>query len=363
MDCASCAAKIDTAVRRMSGVEDVSVSVTSGTMTVSHDTTSDLAAIGRQVTGLGYDATQLPSGAAAKPDATHEHGPDCSHDHHHHQKPEQAAAPVDGLHGHDHGPSTGPWWKSKKGRATILAGVTLAVAYGVGHLFPAIQIYAFTLAMLVGLMPIARRAFMAARAGTPFSIEMLMTIAAIGALAINATEEAAAVVFLFLVGELLEGVAAGKARDSIKSLAALVPKTALLEEIGQTREVKAATLAIGSIILVRPGDRISADGVVLSGESAVDEAPVTGESVPVIKGPDDLVFAGTVNGNAALRVRVTATAEDNTIARVVKLVEEAQEKKAPTERFIDRFSTYYTPVVVAIAALVAILPPLFLGLE
>ena len=108
MDCASCAAKIDTAVRRMSGVEDVSVSVTSGTMTVSHDTTSDLAAIGRQVTGLGYDATQLPSGAAAKPDAVHEHGPGCSHDHHHHdhrehQKPEQAAAPVEGLHGHDHG--------------------------------------------------------------------------------------------------------------------------------------------------------------------------------------------------------------------------------------------------------------------
>ncbi|MBD8688488.1 MULTISPECIES: heavy metal translocating P-type ATPase [unclassified Rhizobium] len=359
MDCASCAAKIDTAVRRLSGVEDVSVSVTSGTMTVSHDPTSDLAAIGRQVTGLGYDATQIPSGAAAKPDAPHEHGPACSHDHHEHQKPEQAS--VEGLHGHDHGPSTGPWWNSKKGRATILAGVTLAVAYGVGHLFPAIQLYAFTLAMLVGLVPIARRAFMAARAGTPFSIEMLMTIAAIGALAINATEEAAAVVFLFLVGELLEGVAAGKARDSIKSLAALVPKTAFLEEMGQTREVKAETLAIGSVILVRPGDRISADGVILSGESAVDEAPMTGESVPVNKGPDDLVFAGTVNGNAALRVRVTATAEDNTIARVVKLVEEAQEKKAPTERFIDRFSTYYTPAVVAIAALVAILPPLFLG--
>ena len=361
MDCASCAGKIDTAVRRMSGVEDVFVSVTSGTMTVSHDTTSDLAAIGRKVTGLGYDATQIPSGAAAKPEVAHQHEPGCSHDHHHHQKPEQAAAPVEGLHGHDHGPSTGPGWNSKKGRATILAGVTLVAAYGVGHLFPAIQIYAFTLAMLVGLVPIARRAFMAARAGTPFSIEMLMTIAAIGALTINATEEAAAVVFLFLVGELLEGVAAGKARDSIKSLAALVPKTALLEEMGQTREVKAETLAIGSVILVRPGDRISADGVILSGESAVDEAPVTGESVPVNKGPDDLVFAGTINGNAALRVRVTATAEDNTIARVVKLVEEAQEKKAPTERFIDRFSTYYTPAVVAIATLVAILPPLVSG--
>jgi Cd2+/Zn2+-exporting ATPase len=242
-----------------------------------------------------------------------------------------------------------------------MAGLALVLAYGIGHLFPAIQLYAFTAAMLVGLFPIARRAIMAALAGTPFSIEMLMTIAAVGALIINATEEAAAVVFLFLVGELLEGVAAGKARASIKSLSALVPKTALLEENGKTREVPAASLAVGSVILVRPGDRISADGTVVSGESAIDEAPVTGESVPVRKSVDDAVFAGTVNGDAALRVRVTAAAQDNTIARVVRLVEEAQESKAPTERFIDRFSKYYTPGVVVVAALVAVLPPLLLG--
>lgn len=101
------------------------------------------------------------------------------------------------LHGHDHGPSEGPWWKSKKGRMTIMAGAALVLAYGIGHLFPAIATYAFIVAMLVGLVPIARRAFVAAGAGTPFSIEMLMTIAAVGALIINATEEAAAVVFLF----------------------------------------------------------------------------------------------------------------------------------------------------------------------
>jgi Cd2+/Zn2+-exporting ATPase len=267
------------------------------------------------------------------------------------------------LHGHDHGVSDGPWWRSRKGRLTIMAGLALVLAYGIGHLFPAIQLYAFTAAMLVGLFPIARRAIMAALAGTPFSIEMLMTIAAVGALIINATEEAAAVVFLFLVGELLEGVAAGKARASIKSLSALVPKTALLEENGKTREVPAESLAVGSVILVRPGDRIPADGTVVSGESAIDEAPVTGESVPVRKSVDDAVFAGTVNGDAALRVRVTAAAQDNTIARVVRLVEEAQESKAPTERFIDRFSKYYTPGVVVVAALVAVLPPLLLGAD
>ncbi len=373
MDCASCAAKIDTAVRRMPGVDDVSVSVTAGTMTISHDERSDLAAIGKRVSGLGYDVSQLPAATGRHVEEHNEHGSCCGHDHQHthaghdhahsEAEPSHAAPAVEGLHGHDHGLSSGPWWKSKKGRTTILAGAALVIAYAAGHVFPAIQIYAFALAMLVGLLPIARRAFMAARAGTPFSIEMLMTIAAIGALVINATEEAAAVVFLFLVGELLEGVAAGKARDSIQSLAALVPKTALVEDNGKTREVPAETLAIGSIILVRPGDRISADGVIIAGESAIDEAPVTGESVPVNKGPDDTVFAGTVNGNAALRVRVTASSQDNTIARVVKLVEEAQEKKAPTERFIDRFSKYYTPAVVAVAALVAIVPPVFVGAD
>ncbi|MGO8655856.1 heavy metal translocating P-type ATPase, partial [Rhizobium ruizarguesonis] len=118
-----------------------------------------------------------------------------------------------GLHGHDHAPMAGPWWQSKKGRLTILSGVALVVAYAVGHLVPAIAPYAFIVAMLVGLVPIARRAVMAALSGTPFSIEMLMTIAAVGAVIINAGEEAATVVFLFLVGELLEWVAAGKARE------------------------------------------------------------------------------------------------------------------------------------------------------
>ena len=339
MDCASCAGKIDTAVRRMPGVRDVAVSVTAGTMLVRHDRASDLDAIGRQVTGLGYTVAKAGEDAPAE---AHHH----DHDHAHH---------------HDHGPADGPWWTGRKARLTIAAGLALAAAYGVGLLVPAVANPAFIVAMLVGLVPVARRAFMAARAGTPFSIEMLMTVAAAGAVAIDAAEEAAAVVFLFLVGELLEGVAAGKARAGIAALSALVPKTAFLLENGVTREVPAGTLAVGATILVRPGDRIPADGAVLSGESAVDEAPVTGESVPVRKGAGDTVFAGTVNGDAALHVRVTAAAEDNTIARVVRLVEEAQESKAPTERFIDRFSRYYTPGVVMVAALVAMLPPLLAG--
>ncbi|MFK8253941.1 heavy metal translocating P-type ATPase [Ancylobacter terrae] len=381
MDCASCAAKIDVAVRRLPHITDVAVSATAGTMTVHHDG-ADPAAIESRVNGLGYKALPLnrePAPAAPAAGCGHDHhdhddhghadhgpvGTGSGHDHAghaHDARPAAApAAAVPGLHGHDHGPTDGPWWRSPKGRLTLACGAALVVAYAIGRIWPGLDLWVFTAAMLVGLVPIARRAVMAARVGTPFSIEMLMTIAAVGAVIIGAGEEGAVVVFLFLVGELLEGVAAGRARASIRALGDLVPKTALLVEGAGTREVPAQTLAPGQTILVRPGDRIPADGVILDGASAIDEAPVTGESVPVAKAAGDTVFAGTVNADGALRVRVTAGAQDNTIARVIALVEEAQESKAPTERFIDRFARWYTPAVVVVAALVAVLPPLLFG--
>ncbi len=191
---------------------------------------------------------------------------------------------------------------------------------------------------------------------------MLMTVAAIGALFIGAAEEAALVVFLFAVGEVLEGVAAGRARASIRALADLVPTSALIvAEDGTTRKVAAARLAIGDTVLVRPGDRVPSDGEVLDGVSGIDESPVTGESVPRTRGPGDEVYAGSINTEAALTVRVTRAAEDNTISRIIRLVEEAQEARAPTERFIDRFSRWYMPTIVGLALLVAILPPLVAG--
>ncbi|PRD41769.1 heavy metal translocating P-type ATPase [Phyllobacterium phragmitis] len=327
MDCASCAAKVDTAVRRLPGVRDVSVSVTSGAMTVNHDGTAKAQEIAAKVSGLGYE-TSLAEAASAKR--------------------AQAATPES-------------WWRVGKARMLFASGGGLVLAYGIGHLYPAIELWAFLAALLIGLIPIARRAIMAAINGSPFSIEMLMTIAAIGAVIIGATEEAAAVVFLFLAGEMLEGVAAGRARASIRSLTALVPKTAFIERDGSTTEIPADDLQPGDIIAVRPGDRVPADGEILSGQSAIDQAPVTGESTPVAKETGDKVFAGTINGDGLLRVKVTAAANDNTIARVVRLVEEAQEAKAPTERFINRFSTYYTPGVVGVAALVALVPPLTMG--
>ncbi|MFH5925053.1 heavy metal translocating P-type ATPase [Roseomonas xinghualingensis] len=373
MDCPSCATRITSAVRRVPGVKDVSVSVTAGTMTVRHGPDAGIGeAVMRQVGTLGgYSATPLAPRAVPVAEV-HDHHGCCGHDHDHHghghakhshARHDHARGGEAGLHGHlhDHGPVSGPWWRSPRGLLTIGCGLALGAAYLLGKVVPELAGWAFTAAMLVGLVPIARRAFVSAQLGAPFSIEMLMVIAATGATIIGATEEAAAVVLLFLIGELLEGVAAGRARASIQALAKLVPATALLERNGRTEEVPAATLPVGATILIRPGDRIAADGEILEGESAIDEAPVTGESTPKRKSVGDAVFAGTVNGDGVLRLRVTAAAEDNTIARVVRLVEEAQESKAPTERFIDRFSRYYTPAVLLVAALVAVLPPLLGG--
>jgi Cd2+/Zn2+-exporting ATPase len=236
------------------------------------------------------------------------------------------------------------------------------VAYLISTAFPQIGHWAFIGALLVGLVPVGWRAIQGTFAGSPFTIETLMTIAAVGAVIIGATEEAATVVLLFLVGELLEGVAARRARASISNLTTLVPKTARLADgDGNNREVQAEDLKPGDEIIVRPGDRIPADGKISNGSSAIDESPVTGESVPKRKSVGDDVFAGTINTDAVLRIKVTAAAADNTIARVVKLVEEAQESKAPTERFIDRFSNIYTPGVLVVGALVAVVPPLLLG--
>ncbi|MBB3999810.1 heavy metal translocating P-type ATPase [Aureimonas pseudogalii] len=338
MDCAACGNKVDTAIRRLAGVEDVAVSVAAGSVRVRHGEGFDDASVIRQVRNLGYGAE--PGGVAAPTPGGGEHA---------------------GQKHADPGEAGLPWWRTRKARLTVACGAALVAAFVLGHLAPSLERPAFLAALAVGLVPVARRAVTAARFGTPFSIETLMSIAAIGAVVIGAEEEAATVVLLFLVGEMLEGVAAGRARASIQGLAALVPKTALLEKDGQTSEVPADSLAVGAAILVRPGDRIPADGTLTEGTGEVDEAPVTGESVPKRKGVGDPVFAGTVNGGSVLRVTVTAAATDNMIARVVRLVEEAQESKSPTERFIDRFSKVYTPAVLAVGALVAVVPPLVFG--
>ena len=345
MDCASCASKIDTALRRLPGIGEVAVSVPGASLVISHDGTVSDNQVMQRVRRLGYGITPFDESPALRvvdPEAPTVEAVSRNHASHNTER---------------------PWWRTRKALLTMACGILLVAAFSIGRLIPAAGPWAFLLAMLVGLVPVARRAYVAATLGSPFSIETLMTVAAVGAVLIGATEEAAVVVLLFLVGEMLEGVAAGRARASIADLADLVPKTAQLEQGNAISEVPADSLSVGDVIVVRPGDRIPADGKILEGSSEINEAPVTGESVPGRKAEGDTVFAGTISIDGVLRVRVAATAEDNTIARVVRLVEEAQESKAPTERFIERFSRYYTPGVLVLGALIASVPPVLAGAD
>ncbi|MBA4491755.1 heavy metal translocating P-type ATPase [Paracoccus sp. S1E-3] len=387
MDCGSCATKIKDAVRRLPGVSGVEIGIMSERLRLTLDETQT----GREkveavVKSLGYGIAPRTAGAKqdfvlsgdgpaagnghdhAGHDHDHDHAHDHDHDHDHDHGPKKAAVARNDIghgspgHVHDDPADRGKrWYQTAKGKLVIFTAILLAAAWIIELLAPQIGKWAFVAACVIGVAPIARRAFAALRMGQPFTIESLMTVAAIGALFINAAEEAALVVFLFAVGEVLEGVAAGKARDGIRALANLVPKTALLEVGGATREVPASSLLVGQTVLVRPGDRIPADGEIAEGTSGVDDSPVTGESVPVTKGPGDPVFAGSINTEAALRITVTKAAEDNTIARIIRLVEEAEDARAPTERFIDRFSRWYMPAIVAVAALVVVVPPLAFG--
>jgi Cd2+/Zn2+-exporting ATPase len=386
MDCGSCATKIKDAVTRLPGVSGVEVGIMSERLRLTLDEgQTGRDKIEKTVRALGYEIA--PRAAGAKKDFVlpgaqsapeqsdmhqdHDHSAHApaGHDHSGHDQGPKAASTKrdDSGHGspghvHDDPADRGKrWYQTAKGKLVIFTALLLGAAWVIEYLAPEIGKWAFVAACLIGVAPVAQRAFAALRMGQPFTIESLMTIAAVGALFINAAEEAALVVFLFAVGEVLEGVAAGKARDGIRALANLVPKTAQLVTGDSTREVPAASLSVGQTVLVRPGDRIPADGEIVDGTSGVDESPVTGESVPKTRGPGDAVFAGAINTEAALRVKVTKGREDNTIARIIRLVEEAEEARAPTERFIDRFSRWYMPTIVAVAALVIVVPPLVFG--
>jgi Cd2+/Zn2+-exporting ATPase len=331
MDCPSCVGKLQTALGRIDGVSGVEVSFATGLLAFgAAGAAANGQAVEAKIRALGFTPTAVDDAP-------------------------KAPAPADAV----------PWWRERKAQLVGFTGVLLAAAFVASLIVPAEAEWAYLAAALIGLVPVARRAFTLIRSGSPFSIETLMAVAAIGAIAIGAASEAAVVVFLFAVGELLETVAAGRARQGIKALVSLVPRTAQRELGGETNGVLATVavddLAIGDIVLVRPGDRVPADGTIVDGASELDEAPITGESVPVAKAAGDAVYAGSINAGGVLRLKVTRAAADNTIARIIHMVETAQSSKAPTARFIDRFSAWYTPAAMAVAALVIAVPPLLFG--
>lgn len=239
-----------------------------------------------------------------------------------------------------------------------LAGVVLALT-GIPSV---IWTPLFALAVVIGGIPVARHAFREVWFARTLSINTLMVIAVTGAMVIGEWAEAAIVIVLFSLGEALEGYATRRAHGALESLLDLMPSIALrMLPDGTTEEVPVEQLAVGDRVLVRPGDRVSVDGWVRAGQSAVDQAAITGESIPVDKETGDELFAGTVNTFGALEVEVTRLAADSTLSRMIALVQEAQSRQAPVQRFVDRFARVYTPAVAVAALLTASLPPLLFG--
>ncbi len=217
------------------------------------------------------------------------------------------------------------------------------------------------LAILTGGLDTLRKGWIALR---HFSLNMnfLMSIAVIGAALIGQWPEAAVVIFLFALAEMIEALSLERARNAIKGLLAMTPELATVRDDGGIwREIAAREVAVGARVRVKPGERIPLDGIVLEGQTTVNQAPITGESIPVPKQPGDPVFAGTVNERGAFDYQTTATQNHSTLARIVATVQEAQGQRAPTQRFVDQFARYYIPAVVVLAILVAAIPPLFMG--
>ncbi|QTE91174.1 zinc/cadmium/mercury/lead-transporting ATPase [Shewanella algae] len=323
MDCASCARKVETAVSRVSGV--CSTRVVFATEKLLVELTPGVS----------------PQGIV---DAVHAAG---------FKLKQQTQA---GKEGSKPGPASrlGKYWQPKYWQPLSLALLMLLAA-----LAPAsISTSLFTLATVWGLLPIARKAWALIRSGTPFAIETLMTVAAIGALLLGETAEAAMVLLLFMLGEQLESFAAGRARAGVSALMALVPDMALRLNDGQRQEVAASELRPGDIIEVAPGARLPADAELLDASAAFDESALTGESIPVERVKGERVAAGCLAADRLVKMKVVSEPGSNAIDRILHLIEEAEGQRAPIERFIDKFSRWYTPAIMLLALLTVLLPPL-----
>jgi Zn2+/Cd2+-exporting ATPase len=235
--------------------------------------------------------------------------------------------------------------------------LTAGLLAGFAQLSPSVTIGCFALSIVTGVPLTLRKAINAIRARS-LDINVLMLVAAAGAIALGEWSEAASVVFLFAIAQALEARTLERARNAVRALMDLTPAEALVREGQSLKPVAVDSIAPGTVIVIKPGEKIPLDGVVTAGVSAVNQAPVTGESLPADKGPGDEVFAGTINGRGALDVRVTKLRRDATLARIIHLVEQAQAQRAPAQTFIERFARVYTPAVIVLAVVVAIAPPL-----
>ncbi len=228
----------------------------------------------------------------------------------------------------------------------------------IGHEIPLASKFLFAISALAGLWVVLPKAWYSLTRIRP-DMNLLMTVAVFGAIMIDEWFEAATVGFLFSVSLALESWSVTRARLAVAALMELSPPTARLKDTQQ--EVPAETVEVGTVISVRPGERIPLDGQVIAGQSYVNQSPITGESIPVSKSPDEEVFAGTINGDGAIEIRSTKASGETTLANIIRMVGEAQSRRAPSEQWVDKFARYYTPLVIVLALLVLIIPPIILG--
>ena len=260
------------------------------------------------------------------------------------------------------------WQRNQRTVLTTISGVAggigLALQLSLGEAdesLPVIAISFYLVSIATGLLLVLPKAWRSLVSLRP-DMNLLMSVAVVGAIAIGEWFEGAAVAFLFSVSLLLESWSVGRARRAIASLMDLSPPTAhLRDEDGKISDVAPADVPVGSTVVVRPGEKIPLDGRVLIGIGGVNQAPITGESVPVEKEPGDEVFAGTINGDGLLEIETTKAADDTTLARIIKMVGDAGSKRAPSEKWVEKFAAVYTPVVMIVALLMLVIPPLAFG--
>ncbi len=323
LDCGDCAAKLEKKIAATAGVRTAVINFGAGKMTVEHSLND--AAVVQAVAQAGYRAEREEGIGGTKPVKT-------------------------------------VWWANARTQATLVSGLLLAWAAGLNwagiHGPPVTGLYAATI--IVGGYHAAKSGLYGLRS-LAVDMNLLMTVAILGAAAIGEWSEGAAVAFLFAFGNTLQSYTMDKTRRALRALMELAPPEALVRRDGTEQRLPVGEVIVGDTVVVKPGEQIAVDGTVLAGSSAVNQAAITGESLPVDKAAGDAVYAGTINGQGGLELRVAKIAADSTLAKIMHLVEEAQAQKAPSQQFVDRFARYYTPAVLLAAALVSVVPWLLLG--
>ncbi|KGP71668.1 heavy metal translocating P-type ATPase [Pontibacillus yanchengensis] len=391
MDCPSCAVTIEKGLRKTDGIQTVQVNYGTGKMAVGAEDPSIYSTIPKQVRKLGFEAAPVHSNISKE---TYKiEGMDCGScaktiENHLSKNPNVHTVRVNfstgnmqiehainskdivkevrkagfgaGLVSSEPNNKQADDKKMVLGSATTLSGIFLAlgVIASFANLVPSLPMVLYGISILIGGFKPARSAFYAIKSRS-LDMNVLMASAAIGAAFIGEWFEGAMVVWLFALGNTLQSRSIERTRDSIRSLMNLTPSEATVKSGNQLIRKAVKEVEINDIIIVKPGEKIPLDGEILTGISSVNQAPITGESLPVEKQLGDTVYAGTVNENGSMEIKVTKLVEDTTIAKIIHLVEEAQEQRAPTQAYVDRFASVYTPIVFVLALSVMVFPPLF----